>query len=152
MRELHGHTESRVWTPTYSSWVGMKQRCYNPRTVRYEQYGGRGIEVCPRWFSFANFLADMGERPEGTTLDRIDNNGNYCKENCRWASSQQQRYNISVRKDSKSGVKGVARHHNGWQAHITINRKRILLYSGPSFESACAARKEGEQELLSNLE
>ena len=80
-------------TRTYRSWDGMLQRCHNPRNPRYPDYGGRGITVCERWCSFANFYADMGERPEGTSIDRIDNDGNYELGNCRWATASEQQRN-----------------------------------------------------------
>lgn len=78
---------------THRSWVGMRQRCSNPKTNAYESYGGRGISFCKRWDSFENFVEDMGVRPANTSLDRIDVNGNYELSNCRWAGRKEQGLN-----------------------------------------------------------
>lgn len=77
----------------YQAWLGMRQRCSNPNDARYADYGGRGITVCARWSVFANFFSDMGERSDGLSLDRIDNEGNYEPGNCRWATRSEQQLN-----------------------------------------------------------
>lgn len=82
---------NRSATPTYSSWIHMRDRVLNPKHVHYDRYGGRGITICERWDKFKNFLADMGERPTGKTLDRYpDPDGNYEPDNCRWATPEEQ--------------------------------------------------------------
>jgi len=83
-------------TPTYISWEGMKNRCDCPTAGNYKYYGAQGISYDPRWADFFVFLSDMGERPEGTSLDRIDFNADYSKENCRWVSAKEQCNNRST--------------------------------------------------------
>lgn len=89
----HGYCRRTRKAPEYNTWLTMRQRCQNPNYDKYSYYGGRGIRVCERWQVFENFLADMGPRPEGKTLDRIETNGNYEPGNCRWATRSEQQQN-----------------------------------------------------------
>jgi hypothetical protein len=90
---MHGHTAGK-WSPTYITWSGIVARCTNPKSEQYRWYGARGILICERWRKFENFLADMGERPPGLTIDRKDSNGHYEPGNCRWASKTVQASNM----------------------------------------------------------
>ena len=92
----HGHATDGNESPTYKSWTMMKQRCENRNNPKYPSYGGRGITVCARWESFDAFLADMGERQVGFSIERLDNDGHYEPGNCVWASRKTQQRNRST--------------------------------------------------------
>lgn len=91
----HGHTKGKKFTPEYRCWSNMRTRCYCPSHKQYKDCGGRGITVCDRWLkSFASFFEDMGHKPsQNHSLDRIDNDGNYTPDNCRWATKTEQMSN-----------------------------------------------------------
>lgn len=95
LKTKHGDNRAGKRTPEYRCWSHIKSRCYNPKVERYPHYGGRGITVCQRWLqSFENFLSDMGRRPsKHHSIDRIDNDGNYEPNNCRWATASEQQQN-----------------------------------------------------------
>jgi hypothetical protein len=129
-----------------STWFNMKDRCLNVNHERYLSYGGRGISVCDEWLIFDNFIKDMGLCPDGMTLDRIDNNKGYYKENCRWADITTQQRNRGLFKNNKSGVTGVHlfKRSNKWKATIYVNGKMIYLGLFSDLKDAVKARKEAE--------
>lgn len=135
---MHGH-------PLYKTWANMKSRCYNPDIPNYQNYGARGIQVCDRWRnSFSAFVADVGERPDGCTLDRIDPNGDYEPGNVRWASASVQVKNTNTRRDNTSGHKGVSWDGNRklWRAFKGGGRSRVELGYFTDFEEAVSVRHE----------
>ena len=136
-------------TPTYRSWGSMMARCYQQNATRYDCYGGRGISVCDRWKTFKFFFEDMGVRPLGMSLERMDNNGNYGPSNCRWATPKEQSTNRRTTRpitlDDKTltawdwekicGIRGdtiLKRINRGWSSKdamtITVSRKKPLYH------------------------
>lgn len=132
----HGMTNS----PTYKSWQMMKVRCYDHKHISYPNYGGRGIKVDQRWLqSFEHFLNDMGERPNGTSLDRIDSDKGYYKSNCRWSTRREQALN------KRTSRTGVTKNGKRWRAVIKlVDQKSIHVGYFDSYEEALAARIEKE--------
>ena len=120
----HGHAKNNQKSRIYRTWVHMVQRCINPSDKKYTRYGGRGIIVCKRWMKFENFLKDMGEPlTKNHSIDRIDNNGDYCKSNCRWATSKQQSRNTS--KNRLITYNGEAKCLAQWSEETGIRRSTI---------------------------
>ena len=116
----HGFSQ----TPEYRAWNHARHRCFNPRVPNYAAYGGRGITMCDRWRDdFLAFLADMGPRPPGHTLDRLDNNGPYAPDNCRWATMKQQKANQRPRRPGLHRQSTLLRLAQGWR----LDRWRHLL-------------------------
>lgn len=124
-------------TPEYNAWSAMKDRCSNANSPVFHRYGGRGISLCERWNDFKLFLEDMGARPTADhELDRIDNDGNYCQKNCRWATRIQQMRNISKNRMLTKG--GVTRCLSEWAEIIGVSHQciRVRLSRGMSEEEA----------------
>ena len=116
--------ERRSENPERVSYDAMIDRCFNPNNPRYGRYGGRGISVCDRWVnSFDDFLRDMGPRPEGCSIDRIDNDGDYTPENCRWATSAEQGENRST--TCLIEYDGLTLSHRGWERRMGFSRGTI---------------------------
>lgn len=135
---LHGVDE-------YEVWINMLGRCRNKHKKEFKNYGGRGIKVCERWSEFNNFIKDMGKRPSKFhSLDRIDVNGDYDPQNCRWSTKTEQARNKRIYATNKTGVGGVNVKNGKWTARISVDNKRIHLGNFDNFEDAVAARKSAE--------
>ncbi|MCK4819018.1 AP2 domain-containing protein [bacterium] len=140
-------THGKRYIPEYKVWSSMLQRCSNPNNCAYDNYGGRGIFVCQRWLVFANFFDDMGKRPKGFTIERINNNKGYYKGNCKWATVTEQSHNHRARKSNTTGFVGVRwnKKLQKYQAGIGENYKRHHLGTFNRIEDAISARKQAEQ-------
>ena len=133
-------------TPTHQTWRKMKERCLADYYVEKDYYQDQGVDIYQPWIdSFENFYADMGERPEGMTLDRIDGTKGYYPDNCRWADLTIQAYNRKKGSNNTSGRVGVFELPNGlYKAGIGYYKEFIVLANNVSFEEACKAREEAE--------
>lgn len=119
----HGHAIGGVRSPTYRSWQSMLGRCLNANDPSYNSYGASGVAVCKRWLSFRPFLADMGERPNNTSLDRIDNSLGYFRANCRWATRREQQLNRSV--NVRLTVGGRTQCLSEWADEVGVDPRTI---------------------------
>lgn len=118
----HGHRKSGSTSAVYGVWAEMRHRCRNPKHPEYKNYGARGITVCDRWHKFETFLADMGE-PNGLTLERINNDGNYEPSNCRWATQQEQCQN--TRLTHRLTFEGETLSLSSWARRVGIPRETL---------------------------
>lgn len=145
LRYFHGDSDS----PEYNSWTSMRRRCLMPDYKNYKEYGGRGIQICERWLHhYPSFLEDMGRRPTPEhTLDRIDVNGDYEPDNCRWATPTEQSRNTRTHSTNTSGHRGVSwnKTTGSWQAYLYLNHKQINLGYHNTIEEAVEARRRGEK-------
>lgn len=140
MRETH----KMSGTPTYSSWQHMKARCKPSNIEKYPHHAGKGVSICQRWLeSFENFYEDMGDCPNNHTLDRIDSNGDYTPENCRWAEGYLQGFNKNGRGGKQAGV-NFRKDRGKWAAQICHKGKVHHLGCFMTYEEALKVRIEAE--------
>ena len=129
-------THGKSGAKAYKTWEKMKSRCQSQNNISYKNYGGRGISVCKRWDNFEHFFADMGEKPKGLSLDRIDNNGNYEPSNCRWATPKQQATNRrnTVKITFNNKTQGI----KAWATELNMNfgTLKARIYKGWPIEKA----------------
>lgn len=132
LTKKHGNSKHEL----YQTWASMKYRCLNPNYDDYHNYGGRGIRVCQRWLdSFENFLEDMGKRPDGCTLDRIDNDGDYSPYNCRWATIEQQNQNKRVNVLNEELAAYILGYWAKWQDEKYMSMGQLAKHLGISYPS-----------------
>lgn len=147
LAHTHNCSHHGFKTPEYRSWEAMRARCNNPNNVGYHRYGGRGISVCSQWGAFENFLLDMGKRPQGTSLDRLDSNGNYCPENCRWATREQQANNTG--RNVYPAAFGITMTVSQWSRLTNIPRGTLgqVMRQGRDFQEYLLSRGITEEKL-----
>ena len=136
-------THGKSGTRAHGSWSYMIQRCTNSNNGNWHRYGGRGITVCKRWRSFENFLADMGERPLGLSLDRKDNNGHYTPDNCRWATRKQQSENSSHPKMLTHD--GKTKNMKAWAKELGLAPSTLCMRLHKGWSLARALTKRGRE-------
>lgn len=134
----HGHARRGKTSRTYNTWATMVSRCTAPTSSGFHKYGARGIDVCERWLTFENFLADMGERPPATTIDRIDGTKGYYPGNCRWATVVEQQANLST--NLNITYAGRTQTVAAWQRELGISTIGWRLRQGWSIEDAMTVR------------
>lgn len=136
--------------PAHGSWYSMKQRCLNKNATGYSRYGGAGIKICDRWMEFDNFYADMGDRPEGMSLDRIDNDGNYEPRNCRWATIVEQSKN--QKSNRKVEIDGVTKLITEWARDIGITASTLSkrLAKGIDKEGLLAPNPQSKRKTITS--
>lgn len=140
-------THGKTGTKIHNTWRAMISRCYHKNSQFYYLYGLRGITVCEKWRDFSGFFEDMGATwADGLTIDRIDSNGNYCLENCKWSTAGEQAINRSKFKNNTSSRTGVYKRDNKWVVYISKNCKMIYLGSFKTFEEAVITREKAEIE------
>lgn len=148
--ENHGMSN----TKEYKTWCSIINRTENPNESTRKWYFDKGIKMSEEWRnSFSKFYEDMGEAPEGFTIDRIDPAGDYCKENCRWASVELQSINKGISRNNTSGVTGVSfsKRTGSWVAYIYLNNKRFHLGTFSTMEDAVTARKQAEDQYWGHI-
>jgi hypothetical protein len=138
----HGATKGYARSAEYLIWMGMRNRCRTTGDSRNRRYhGARGITVCERWNDYADFLADMGKRPSPKhSIDRINNDGNYEPENCRWATVSEQQRNRRISRNNTSGIEGITIREGRWTARIKALGKQLYLGTFDTKQEAQLAR------------
>lgn len=139
LRLTHGLSGTH---PLYRTWLSMRDRCKNPNNKHYRHYGGRGVRVCDRWNDFALFAEDVGDRPRGTSIDRVDNNGDYEPSNCCWATPFEQAQHTS--RTRLISAKGKTMTLAMWARELGMDSSAILnrISKGWSEEAACTLPKQ----------